>query len=88
MDQRHSTDQAGGELLGIGGAELRCVELCPICRGAEVLRQGASPELRGGLRSVQREALLTLRTLIDAYIERLDAEPADHGPRVEDIPIR
>jgi hypothetical protein len=70
------------------GGELRCVELCPICRGAEILRQSGPPELRGSMRSVQREALLTMRTLIDAYVERLEAEDANTGPRVENIPIR
>ncbi|MGH2953677.1 MAG: hypothetical protein ACRDK9_06595 [Solirubrobacterales bacterium] len=66
----------------------QCVELCPICRGAEVLRSTASPELRGQWHSVQREALLTMRTMIDHYLERLDeAQGARGGPRVEDIPI-
>jgi hypothetical protein len=68
--------------------EQHCVELCPICRGAEVLRATASPELRGQWHSVQREALLTMRTMIDHYLERLaETETAGHGPRVEDIPI-
>jgi hypothetical protein len=66
----------------------QCVELCPICRGAEVLRATGSPELRGQWQSVQRETLLTMRTLIDHYLERLDqAAAAERGPRVEDIPI-
>ena len=65
---------------------LRCVELCPICRAADVLRAGGPPELRGQLSDFQREALLTLRALIDPYIERLDERP-EAGGRVEDIPI-
>jgi hypothetical protein len=32
-----------------------------------------------------REALLTLRSLIDWYLERIDRAPRD--PKVEDIPI-
>jgi hypothetical protein len=68
--------------------QLHCVELCPICRGAEVLRATTSPELRGQWHSVQREALLTMRTMIDHYLERLEqAESAHRGPPVEDIPI-
>lgn len=69
--------------------QLQCVELCPICRGADVLRSTSSPELRGQWQSVQREALLTMRTMIDHYLERLaEAEAEDeHGPRVQDIPI-
>ena len=65
----------------------QCVELCPICRGAEILRATASPELRDGWQSVQREALVTMRAMIDHYLERLDEEDADPGPRVEVIPI-
>jgi hypothetical protein len=63
-----------------------CLEWCPICRAADVLRATAPPELRDQWQSVQREALLTTRALIDVYLERLDTE-ADRGPRVQDIPI-
>jgi hypothetical protein len=65
----------------------QCVELCPICRGAEILRTTSTPELRGQWQSVQREALVTMRTLIDHYLERLDAEETPDRPRVEEIPI-
>ena len=65
----------------------QCVELCPICRGTEVLRATASPEVRGGWQSVQREALLTMRTMIDHYLERLDGATTQDSPRVEEIPI-
>jgi hypothetical protein len=37
------------------------------------------------LTSIIREFLLTLRALIDWYLERLDREPQE--PTVEDIPI-
>ena len=78
------------EQLGTPGGEhggtLQCVELCPICRAADVLRAGGSPELRGQLNEFQREALRTLRTLIDGYLERLDAA-APETQRVRDIPI-
>jgi hypothetical protein len=68
----------------------QCVELCPICRGADVLRATSSPELRGQWQTVQREALVTMRALIDHYLERLDeAEAAAHnGPVVEEIRIQ
>jgi hypothetical protein len=65
---------------------LECVDWCPICRTADVLRATAPPELRDQWQSVQREALLTARALIDSHLERLDSE-ADTGPRVQDIPI-
>ena len=68
------------------GADPQCLELCPICRAADVLRATGPPELRGQLNEFQREALLTLRALLDHYIERLDT-PEDPVERVQDIPI-
>lgn len=74
--------------LGLTGSEPRCVELCPICRAADVLRATATPEMREQWRSVQREALVTMKALVDHYLERLeDAAGAEAGPTVEDIPI-
>jgi hypothetical protein len=68
--------------------EPHCVEFCPICRGAEVLRSTSTPELRGQWQSVQREALVTMRAMIDHYLARLDEyESRGGGPQVEDIPI-
>lgn len=64
----------------------QCVEWCPVCRAADVLRAGASPELRGQWHAVQREALVTMRALIDHYLERLAAE-RESERRVEEIPI-
>lgn len=49
------------------------------------LRRAAPAELQEGLKSFIREGLLTLRSLIDWYLERLD-RPA-RKPDVEDIPI-
>jgi hypothetical protein len=63
-----------------------CVEWCPICRAADVLRATAPPELRDQLQAVQREALLTTRALIDSYLDRLDGDE-QREPRVQDIPI-
>jgi hypothetical protein len=67
----------------------QCVELCPICRGADVLRATGSPELRDQWQSVQREALVTMRALIDHYLERLDEAEAQatQSPRVEEIRV-
>jgi hypothetical protein len=67
--------------------EHQCVDLCPICRGAEVLRATSTPELRGQWQSVQREALVTMRAMIDHYLERLDEYESRGGPEVEEIPI-
>lgn len=51
----------------------------------DALRLAAPPDLQDRLTALIREALLTLRALIDHYLERLDAPPADR--KVEDIPI-
>jgi hypothetical protein len=66
--------------------ERECLEWCPICRTADVVRASMPPELRSQLESVQRDALVAMRAMLDHYIERLDAHnrPAS---RVEDIPI-
>ncbi len=49
------------------------------------LRRAAPAELQEGLRSFIREGLLTLRSLIDWYLDRLDRPP--RKPDVEDIPV-
>jgi hypothetical protein len=49
------------------------------------MRRMAPRELEGQITNLIREFLLTLRSLIDWYLERLDGEPQE--PRVEDIPI-
>lgn len=51
----------------------------------DALRLAAPPDLQDRLSALLREALLTLRALIDHYLERLDAPPTDR--KVEDIPI-
>ncbi len=65
-----------------------CLEWCPICRGAEVLRSGAPPEIRGQLQAVQRDSLMMLRALIDGYLQRPPGEQPSEADGVEDIPIR
>jgi hypothetical protein len=51
-----------------------------------VLRASGAIEGRGGIDELGREALLTLRALIDHYIERIDSRPSGEQ-RVERIPI-
>ena len=60
-------------------------DLAPLFAIAEALRRGVPRDLQGQFNSLLREALLTLRALIDWYLERLDRP--DRGPEVEDIPI-
>jgi len=84
----HGASHSHANLFGTLGAESRCLEFCPICRAADVLRASATPELREQWHGVQREALMTLRAAIDHYLARLDDDEGDaDGPRVQDIPI-
>lgn len=85
----HTLRDAAGETLrrlAEHRDDQQCVDLCPICRTADVLRATAPPELRAQWHELQREALVTMRAVLDHYIERLERRPG--GPtRVEDIPI-
>jgi hypothetical protein len=49
------------------------------------VRAAAPRELRDQVTNLIREFLLTLRSLIDWYLERLDQRPRER--EVEDIPI-
>jgi hypothetical protein len=51
----------------------------------DALRLAAPTELQERVTALMREALLTLRALIDHYLERLDDTPVER--KVEDIPI-
>ena len=51
----------------------------------DALRMAAPAELQDRVSALIREALLTLRALIDHYLERLDDTPVER--KVEDIPI-
>jgi hypothetical protein len=61
------------------------VDFRPLFALVEGLRRGLPRELEGQFTNLVREALLTLRALIDWYLERLDRPPRE--PKVEDIPI-
>ena len=60
-------------------------DLAPLFAIVDALRRGLPRELQGQFNSLLREVLLTLRALIDWYLERL--ERGDRRPEVEDIPI-
>jgi hypothetical protein len=75
--------RAGAERSGI---EFECLDFCPICRTADVLRATMPDELREHLHNLQREGLLAMRALLDHYIHNLERQRARSVP-VEDIPI-
>ena len=63
----------------------RAPDLSALLALFEALRAIVPRELSDQLNALLREALLTLRALIDWYLERLDAPPAES--RIEEIPI-
>ncbi len=77
---------------GAAGEEHVCLEWCPICRGAEVVRATTPPELREQLEAIQRDTLALVKALIDGYLaKQRESAPAAGAPGpgrgVEDIPI-
>ena len=68
--------------------EHECLEWCPICRTADVVRAGTPPELREQWQGLQRDALVAVRALLDAYLARLEHAESRRPASVEDIPIQ
>src|SRR4051812_10762682 len=60
-------------------------DLGPIFAIFEALRRAVPHELQEQFTALQRELLLTLRALIDWYLDRLDKPELE--PKIEDIPI-
>lgn len=60
-------------------------DLAPLFAIVDALRRGLPRELQGQFNALLREVLLTLRALIDWYLEHLDR--GTRGPEVEDIRI-
>jgi hypothetical protein len=91
MDEREQEPRIGSERWAPGsasdaGVEFQCLEFCPICRTADVVRATMPEEFREHWHSVQREGLLAMRALLDHYIRHLDERRSSSVP-VEDIPI-
>ena len=72
---------AGGSQLRQGIPEL----VSALMAIFDALRRTIPNELQEQFNALQRELLLTIRALIDWYLERLDG--ASRAPQVEDIPI-
>lgn len=64
-----------------------CLDWCPICRTADIVRATVPPELRSQFEEIQRDALVAFRAALDHYIDRLDGRDRP-SERVEDIPIQ
>jgi hypothetical protein len=77
-----------------GGAE--CLDWCPICRSADLIRGSAPPDLRGQLEAIQAEAVNVMRAFVAAYAEKspdhsgtTDGQRSGRGDETDrvDIPI-
>ena len=79
-DDPGATPPPGGQQLHGPNLDFR-----PLFTLLDALRRGLPRELEEQFTALIREVLLTLRALIDWYLERLERRPAE--PRVEDIPI-
>jgi hypothetical protein len=75
----------GGERPGARRAGPPLPDLSALLVALEGMRGMVPSELRSQVNALIREVLLTLRALIDWYLERL--EPRQSGPEVEEIPI-
>lgn len=71
---------------GGGGVEFQCLDFCPICRTADVVRATMPEEFRDHWNNLQREGLLAMRALLDHYIQHLEQQ-REKSVTVEDIPI-
>jgi hypothetical protein len=60
-------------------------DLSPVIALVDALRRVVPVELQEQFNALQRELLLTIRALIDWYLERLDGQ--QRAAVVEDIPI-
>jgi hypothetical protein len=64
-----------------------CLEWCPICRSADIVRATTSPEAIGQVQAIQNEAIGVLKSFLAIYAERTGQtghDPEDAGPRPQD----
>ncbi len=91
MDERQRTEGAPPTWEdfvrenGRRGGERGIPDFTPLIAIVEALRRAIPHELQEQFFALQRELLLTLRALIDWYLERLDG--TSRAPQVENIPI-
>lgn len=71
-----------------------CLEWCPICRSAELIRSTAPPDLKSQLEAIQGEAFNVMKAFMAAYAEKAPAPgarqsdpPGRQGRERVDIPV-
>ena len=85
MDEQRTDAPPGWDDFVRENGERGIPDLGPLIAIVEALRRAIPHELQEQFNALQRELLLTLRALIDWYLERL--EGGRREPEVEDIPI-
>jgi len=73
-----SGEAAGGEAPPASGHGHECLEWCPVCRSAELLKGINSPEVRQQLQSIQSEAMQVVKAFAAAYAERTADDSSGH----------
>lgn len=102
-----SRTRAGRSNRGSGNGDRRdgqghgqeCLEWCPVCRSADLIRTAAPPDVRNQLEAIQGEAFNVLRAFLAAYSDKTsgvrgsqgrsdDAGPGGPEETGTDIPIQ
>jgi hypothetical protein len=71
--------------FGMGSLHGPRLDFRPLFMLLDTVRSGVPRELEDQFNALVREILMTVRALIDWYLERLERRPSE--PSVEDIPI-
>lgn len=56
-----------------------CLEWCPICRSADIVRATTSPDAIGQVQAIQNEAIGVLRSFLALYAERTGQAGGEDG---------
>ena len=71
---RAGRSNPGSSGNGSGGerreSPAECLDWCPVCRSADLIRGSATPDLLGQLEAIQGEALNVMRAFLSAYAEK------------------
>jgi hypothetical protein len=67
---RSEEERPEAEAASSGEEAQHCLEWCPICRSADIVRATTSPEAIGQVQAIQNEAIGVLKSFLAIYAER------------------